>query len=52
MRPDSIGEVILTVKVKFEIAISLLDAIKMRFMGAKNADRIIEYILKLLETNK
>jgi len=44
------GEAVLTVKVKFKIAVSLFDAIKMRFMGAKNADRIVKYIVKQLES--
>jgi len=44
-------QIIFVVKLKFKIAISLLDAIKMRFMGAKNADRIMKYILKQLESN-
>ena len=45
----SIGKTILTVEVRFKIKISLLDAIKMRFMGAKNADRIVKYILNIIE---
>ena len=37
------------VRLKFEVKVSLLDAIKMRFMGIQNSRCIVDQIIKHIE---